>query len=344
MSVRTRESLSARPPPPRSRPPPPPTFAPPPLPRTPSLNVYKRNEKQSQNEVTDEAGNENQITLLPPKFKIEEVEISHEVSAQKPNGAETFNFTLKPRTRPRTRTNPAVPDREEQQVQSQQEQPCSGAAGEEDGDLVPQIRNKCNDVNEILNRILKSDDEFDMDNINEQDTEHYKDIKNTDDPFVNIDNIADLTLDEVREILENEEQTNAKLKDDLVSSKDEKLTKHKTEKLKGSEGSKVRPERSGARKSKKEQQLEKLKDFLKDPDGAEDQDVQLDIRMKKSGNYTNCYGWPAGKLFLTLYFRLRDGGELDRPDRDHGDSLPRLLGRGKELPTICGVQCGGSRR
>merc|ERR1712223_1128164 len=110
MSVWTRESLSAGPPPPRSRPPPPPTFAPPPLPRTPSLNVYKRNEKQSQNEITDEAGNENQITLLPPKFKIEEVEISHEVSAQKLNGAsETFNFTLRPRTRPRTRTNPAVP-------------------------------------------------------------------------------------------------------------------------------------------------------------------------------------------------------------------------------------------
>ena len=304
MSVRTRESLSARPPPPRSRPPPPPTFAPPPLPITPSLNVYKRNEKQSQNEVTDEAGNENQITLLPPKFKIEEVEISHEVSAQKPNGAETFNFTLKPRSRPRTRTNPAVPDREEQQVQSQQEQPCSGAAGEEDGDLVPQIRNKCNDVNEILNRILKSDDDFDMDSINEQDTEHAKDIKNTDDPFMNIDNIADLTLDEVREILENEEQTNAKLKDDLVSSKDEKLTKHKTEKLKGSEGNKVRPERSGARKSKKEQQLEKLKDFLKDPDGAEDQDVQLDIRMKKSGNYISWMG--GGKtIFNTLLQTLR---------------------------------------
>ena len=47
--------------------------------------------------------------------------------------------------------------------------------------------------------------------------------------FVNIDNIADLTLEEVREILEKEEQANAQLKEDLVSTKEEELTKHQNQ-------------------------------------------------------------------------------------------------------------------
>ena len=103
------------------------------------------------------------------------------------------------------------------------------------------------------------------------------------DPFVNIDNIADLTLDEVREILEKEEETNAKLKENLVSSKEDKLEKYKSEKENYPDVSRVRSEKQKPRKRKKEQQLEKLKNFLKDPDGAEDQEVELDIRLRKSG-------------------------------------------------------------
>ena len=48
-----------------------------------------------------------------------------------------------------------------------------------------------------------------MESINEHEDEHpvepVTDNHKKEDPFVNIDNIADLTLDEVREILEKEE-------------------------------------------------------------------------------------------------------------------------------------------
>merc|ERR1712038_2071227 len=113
MSVRT-----GRPPAPRSKPPPPPpTFAPPPLPKTPSLNVYKRNEKINSSEKDDQ---EVQISALPPKFKIEEVNISELVQAPKliieeSLVSETVNFTLKPRS-----TNKITrKDRDDQQIPSQ---------------------------------------------------------------------------------------------------------------------------------------------------------------------------------------------------------------------------------
>ena len=256
---------TGRPPPPRSRPPPPPpSFAPPPLPRTPALNVYQRNEKIIPSE-TGEKDQQNQAkpaSLPPPKFRIEEVKISEVVPRPEPD---TFNFTLRSA---RAKKDVAEPGGEE-----------------EDHSLVPEIRNKCHDVNEILNRILSKDEDFDLENKIEQEIEHSVDSdqsKKSDDPFENIDNIADLTLEEVREILEKEEQTNAQLKDNLVSTKEEKLTRHQNQ-PKSQEKSRKRSEPSKPRKSKKEQQLEKLKDFLKDPDANEDQEVELDIRLKKSG-------------------------------------------------------------
>ena len=269
MSVRARGSVSARPPPPKSKPPPPPSFAPPPLPETPSLNVYKRKERLS-SEI------EEQEAVLPPKFKIEELTISEMVQTPKLRAesavTETVNITLNRRRVSR---------------ESQQDNGLAKGDTEGDADLVPEIRNKCNDVNEILNRILQSDEEFEMESINEHEDEHpvepVTDNHKKDDPFVNIDNIADLTLDEVREILEKEEETNAKLKEDLVSSKEDKLEKYKSEKENNPDVSRVRSEKQKPRKRKKEQQLEKLKNFLKDPDGAEDQEVELDIRLRKSG-------------------------------------------------------------
>ena len=260
MSVRT-----SRPPPPRSKPPPPPpAFAPPPLPQTPSVGIYQRKEKIN---PTDRSPTEAVPAQpqLPPKFRIEELKISEVAAQPQASGlrpAETFNFTLKPRK------DLVVP-----------------GADEADEDLAPEIRNKCHDVNEILNRILSKDEDFDLENKIEQETEHSVDSdqsKKSDDPFVNIDNIADLTLEEVREILEKEEQANAQLKEDLVSTKEEELTKHQNQ-PKIQEKIRKRSSPSKPRKSKKEQQLEKLKDFLKDPDADEDQEVELDIRLIKSG-------------------------------------------------------------
>ena len=261
MSVRT-----SRPPPPRSKPPPPPpSFAPPPLPRTPALGIYQRNEKINPGETVEKDPENEAVPALPPKFRIEEVNIS-EVAAQPQASVlrpETFNFTLRPRK------DVVVP----------------GGGGEED-DLAPEIRNKCHDVNEILNRILSQDEDFDLENKIEEETEHSVDSEQTgkksDDPFSQIDNIADLTLEEVREILDQEESTNAQLKEDLVSTKEEKLTKHQNP-PRSQERSRKRSSPKKPRKSKKEQQLEKLKDFLKDPDANEDQEVELDIRLKKSG-------------------------------------------------------------
>ena len=276
MSVRTR-----RPPPPRSKPPPPPpSFAPPPLPRTPSLGIYQRNEKINPGETVEKNPENEAVPALPPKFRIEEVNIS-EVAAQPQASVlrpETFNFTLRPKK------DVVVP-------------------GGEDDDLAPEIRNKCHDVNEILNRIMSQDEDYDLENKIEEETEHSVDSdqtsKKSDDPFLMIDNIADLTLEEVREILDKEESTNAQLKEDLVSTKEEKLTKHQNP-AKSQERSRKRPSPKKPRKSKKEQQLEKLKDFLKDPEADEDQEVELDIRLKKSGKDDSVGEEKDGSLILNV--------------------------------------------
>ena len=141
-------------------------------------------------------------------------------------------------------------------------------------DLAPEIRSKCNDVKEILNRILNNNDDLEEEEVKD----NIDVIENKpEDPFEKIDNIADLTLDQVRDMLIKEEETNAKLKSELINKKDEKLTKSKIEAHK-------RPTPK-QRKSKKEVQLENMKNFLKDPDKGGDQEVNLDIRLKKTGNY-----------------------------------------------------------
>ena len=307
MSLRT-----SRPPPPRSKPPPPPpSFAPPPLPKTPSLSIYKRNEKINPAETETDPQNKAKPALAP-KFRIEEVNISEVVSPPPPQATvlqpETFNFRLRPRK------EVVVPE------------------GEDD-DLAPEIRNKCHDVNEILNRILSKDEDFDLENNIEEEIENSVDSdqtsKKSDDPFVNIDNIADLTLEEVREILEKEEQANAQLKEDLVSTKEEELTKHQNQ-PKIQEKIRKRSSPSKPRKSKKEQQLEKLKDFLKDPDANEEQEVELDIRLKKSGKY----GWVGEE---------RDNGwltENDFPESELEESSTELteICEGLYLASVAGVE------
>merc|ERR1711879_959600 len=55
------------------------------------------------------------------------------------------------------------------------------------------------------------------------------------DLFEDIDNIADLTIDQVKNLLEEEEKTNAKLKTDLYNQKDENIEKtRKTSQVKHS--------------------------------------------------------------------------------------------------------------
>ena len=236
------------------------------------MGIYQRKEKIN---PTDRSPTEAVPAQpqLPPKFRIEELKISEVAAQPQASGlrpAETFNFTLKPRK------DVVVPE-----------------GDEADEDLAPEIRNKCHDVNEILNRILSKDEDFDPENEIDQEIEHSvldsdQTSKKSEDPFVNIENIADLTLEEVREILEKEENTNAQLKEDLVSTKEETLTKHQNQ-PKSEEKSRKRSSPSKPRKSKKEQQLAKLKDFLKDPDADEDQEVELDIRLKRSGK-DDCVG------------------------------------------------------
>merc|ERR1711974_173706 len=118
------------------------------------------------------------------------------------------------------------------------------------------------------------------------------------------------TIDEVREILEKEEDANAKLRDDLVASKEDKLAKHKHENPRRQEGSRVRTDKmSKQRKSKKEQQLEKIKDFLKDPDGAKDQEVELDIRLKKTDSEVEESSTELTEITETLYLVSGVGAE-----------------------------------
>merc|ERR1719458_544458 len=82
------------------------------------------------------------------------------------------------------------------------------------------------------------------------------------DLFEDIDNIADLTIDQVKNLLEEEEKTNAELKTDLYNQKDENIKRtRKISQVKLSPDRKVQTKR----RSKKEMQLEKMKDFLKVP-------------------------------------------------------------------------------
>ena len=347
--VRTRAGAGAAP---RSRPPPP-SFAPPSLPRSEQdVSVYIRADKikvVSNDDQSDSSSNRQEEVHLnggvpAPKVVVEESNIT-----------ESINVTLGPRKSSKVDqvnsrknvkdisnlasqhldTAPSV-----SQVISPEITPHKNDTqedNEEEGDLVPEIRNKCNDVKEILNRIMSKDEE-DVEEVKHPDikddesasmsktnTLHEEDeseksrltindaetdnksnivcdidekIKTTSskespqekgkisnlfekhDLFEDIDNIADLTIDQVKNLLEEEEKTNAELKTDLYNQKDENIERtRKISQVKLSPDRKVQTKR----RSKKEMQLEKMKDFLKDPAMGDDQEVNLDIRLRKTG-------------------------------------------------------------
>ena len=285
MSVRTRSRQTNTSD--SKRRPPPPTFAPPSLPITEhELNVYIRNDKGpiEIQELKDQGCTSKAKSENEKDIKIDAIFKAPKLRIDQSNISETINVTLKPRkkslekeanpTESTFKNNSLTLDSATSVNQSKnisdfilESNPVADIDDEDD--LVPEIRNKCNDVNEILNRILKNNDyEDEAEEINE-------DPKN---PIEKVENIADITLDHVRKLLEEEEQANAKLKNDLLIQKEETVSLER-KKREQSEKDKSHTKR----KSKKELQLEKMKNFLKDPDKDDSQDINLDIRLKKTG-------------------------------------------------------------
>ena len=336
----------------RSRPPPP-SFAPPSLPRSEQdVSVYIRADKikvVSNDDHSDLSSNIQEEVHLnggvpAPKVVVEESNIT-----------ESINVTLGPRKSSKVdQVNSRKNVKDISNLASQHLDTAPSVSQdispeitphkndtqedkEEEGDLVPKIRNKCNDVKEILNRIMNTDEEDleevkhpeikddesarklktntlheedeteksrltfnDDETYNKSNIVHDRDekIKTTSskespqekgkisnlfekhDLFEDIDNIADLTIDQVKNLLEEEEKTNAELKTDLYNQKDENIKRtRKISQVKLSPDRKVQPKR----RSKKEMQLEKMKDFLKGPAMGDNQEVNLDIRLKKTG-------------------------------------------------------------
>ena len=285
MSVRTRSRQANTSD--SKRRPPPPTFAPPSLPITEhELNVYIRNDKGpiEIQELKDQGCTSKAKSENEKDIKIDAIFKAPKLRIDQSNISETINVTLKPRKKslekeanPTESTfknnsltlNSATSVNQSKNISDFILESNPVADIDDEDDLVPEIRNKCNDVNEILNRILKNNDyEDEAEEINE-------DPKN---PIEKVENIADITLDHVRKLLEEEEQANAKLKNDLLIQKEETVSL-KRKKREQSEKDKSHTKR----KSKKELQLEKMKNFLKDPDKDDSQDINLDIRLKKTG-------------------------------------------------------------
>ena len=219
-------------------------------------------------------------------------------------------------------------------IQEDKEEKNENDVQEDKEDLVPEIRNKCNDVKEILNRIMNSDDNLeddeeakpdieDKNSVNKSSVGHENDetgkVKLTEespstgtgrisnlfekhDLFEDIDSIADLTIDQVKNLLEEEEKTNAKLKTDLYTQKDENI--ERTRKI---SQAKLSPDRKvqTKRKSKKEMQLEKIKDFLKDPSMGDDQEVNLDIRLKKTGGQLHFFAFDISSKQIMTFFQIK---------------------------------------
>ena len=294
MSVRTRSGQGQKGPVPKGRPPPP-SFAPPTLPKVEQdFNVYIRKDKSSidiQEVKSTEDKNKKSSPVTPVKHDIdvENVLAAPKAVIEQSNISETINVTLRPKktstiNQSEKKNMKDISYRPQNIVKHVTKSPVvklkngiENTSPEEElpteDDLAPEIRSKCNDVKEILNRIMNNNDDLeDEEPVEKKDVIETKTV----DPFEKIDSIADLTLDQVREMLLKEEETNAKLKTELINKKDEELNKSKTQALK-----RGIPKQ---RKSKKELQLEKMKNFLKDPDKGEDQEVNLDIRLKKTGN------------------------------------------------------------
>ena len=293
MSVRTRSGQGQNVPMPRSRPPPP-SFAPPSLPKVEQdFNVYIRKDKSTIEiqEVNSKEDQKSSNTPIKQNLEVENVLAAPKAVIEQSNITETINITLKPKkiltiNQSNSSNVKDFCNEPQNNVEYEAKSPVVklkngieniSSAEEEvslEDDLAPEIRSKCNDVKEILNRILNNNDDLEEEEVKN----NIGVIENKpEDPFEEIDNIADLTLDQVREMLIKEEETNAKLKSELINKKDEELTKSK---IQGQKRPTPKP-----RKSKKEVQLENMKNFLKDPDKGEDQEVNLDIRLKKTGSY-----------------------------------------------------------
>jgi len=207
-------------------------------------------------------------------------------------------------------------------------------------DIVHEILGSCSQVKEILSRIMdnkvESDDE-DQDecipstddnqiNKSEMSSQNLPGIEET--PIDLVENIADLTVDKVKEYLQLEEQANEILKKELEETKKRQekekvnnLVKEKIEQDKSKESKFVSqlnngnsltnkkssvlgdahiskpnrvPEMQAKERtrhveqkapqyaSKKEHQIAKIKDFLKDPNSSKTEEVQLDVRLKKT--------------------------------------------------------------
>jgi len=276
--------------------PPPPAFAPPTLPKPEQdVTVYIRTDK-SNIEIS-----ENSTTANGHNVIIEDVVLSPKVVIEQSNTTETINVTLGPRKSSKidqvndlSKNGPSQqnlinvaktgPIQEKTPICKIEEDSSLDCMLQELETNETEIRNKCNDVKEILNRIMSNnqndDDEEEELGDKNNDINHMND-KNVQvekpDPFENIDNIADLTIDQVRSLLVKEEETNDMLKTELISKKDEQV-----DKVKSYNETRSRNRVNQPKKSKKEMQLEKMKNFLKDPDKNDEQEINLDIRFKKT--------------------------------------------------------------
>jgi len=192
-------------------------------------------------------------------------------------------------------------------------------------DIVQEILGSCSQVNKILSRIMddkvEADEEEDPHNIKENDHNNKEDqvsLTLEETPVDLPENIADLTVDKVKEYLLMEEQANNILKKELEDTKKKKeqierakskepkvakqqngkesLTKDTSDTLKHPNissskrglNSSSQPKKESDKnikspfKSKKEQQISKIKDFLRDPNSPATEDVQLDVRFKQT--------------------------------------------------------------
>ena len=298
--------------------PPPPAFAPPTLPKPEQdVTVYIRADK-SNIEIS-----ENSTTANCHNVIIEDVVLSPKVVIEQSNTTETINVTLGPRKSSKidqvnnlSKNGPSQqnlinvaktgPVQEKTPICKIEEDSSLDCMLQELETNETEIRNKCNDVKEILNRIMSNnqkyeDEEEELEDKN-SDVNHMND-KNVQveipDPFENIDNIADLTIDQVRSLLVKEEEANDKLKTELITKKDEQV-----DKVKSYNETRSRNRVNPPKKSKKEMQLEKMKNFLKDPDKNDEQEINLDIRFKKTGLK---YLLPLLNLFIIhfLFFSSR---------------------------------------
>ena len=221
-------------------------------------------------------------------------------------------------------------------------------------DIVHEILGSCDQVNEILSRIMDDKNEPDNEDQDQEcpamDETKNKQLYATSEIIADqnipgieeakldlVENIADLTVDKVKEYLQIEEQANEHLRKELELTKEkkkketinsifkEKIEKNKTQEAKFvsqlNKDESLKSKSSGFLKdapvsksnkipelpsienivhkeniqppdrnktqyaSKKEHQIAKIKDFLKDPNSSKTEEVKLDVRLRKTGKH-----------------------------------------------------------